>query len=103
MSSQNSKVVNRVKISSSERKRSKRLRHSSSPLRERYLEDMRLHKFTERTIGSYLESVLRMVLHTNLSPAQISNEELREYFLYLEKRGYSQGTLGILHAALTFL
>ncbi len=103
MSSKNSKVGNRVKISSSERKRSKRLRHSSSPLRERYLEDMRLHKFTERTSGSYLEAVLRMVLHTNLSPTQISNEELREYFLYLEKRGYSQGTLGILHAALTFL
>ena len=58
MSSKNKKVANRVKISSSERKRSKRLRHSSSPLRERYLEDMRLHKFTERTIGSYLESVL---------------------------------------------
>jgi len=103
MSSKNKKVANRVKISSSERKRSKRLRHSSSPLRERYLEDMRLHKFTERTSGSYLEAVLRMVLHTNLSPTQISNEELREYFLYLEKRGYSQGTLGILHAALTFL
>ena len=103
MSSKNSKVGNRVKISSSERKRSKRLRHSSSPLREKYLEDMRLHKFTERTSGSYLEAVLRMVLHTNLSPTQISNEELREYFLYLEKRGYSQGTLGILHAALTFL
>jgi len=103
MSSKNKKVSNRVKISSRERKRSKRLRHSSSPLRERYLEDMRLHKFSERTIGCYLESVLRMVLHTNLSPAQISNEEIREYFLYLENRGYSQETLGILHAALTFL
>jgi len=103
MSSKNSKVVNRVKMSSSERKQSKLLRQSSSPLRERYLEDLRLHKFSERTIGSYLEAVLRMVLHTNLSPVQISNEELREYFLYLEKRGYSQSTLGILHAALTFL
>jgi len=103
MSKKNSKVVNRVKMSSSERKQSKLLRQSSSPLRERYLEDLRLHKFSERTIGSYLEAVLRMVLHTNLSPVQISNEELREYFLYLEKRGYSQSTLGILHAALTFL
>jgi integrase/recombinase XerD len=102
MSSKNSKVANRVKMSSSERKRSKLLRQSNSPLRERYLEDLRLHKFSERTSGSYLESVLRMVLHTNLSPAQISNEELREYFLYLEKRGYSQGTLGILHTSLTF-
>ncbi len=102
MSSKNSKVGNRVKMTSSERKRSKRLRHSSSPLRERYLEDMRLHKFSERTIGCYFESVFKMVLHTNLSPAQISNEELREYFIYLENRGYSQETLGILHAALTF-
>lgn len=103
MSSKNSKVVNRVKMSASERKQSKRLRQSSSPLRERYLEDLRLHKFSERTIDSYLEAVLRMVLHTNLSPDQVSDEELREYFLYLEKRGYSQSTLGILHAALTFL
>ncbi len=39
MSSKNNKVGNRVKMSSSERKRSKRLRQSSSPLRERYLED----------------------------------------------------------------
>jgi Putative transposase/Phage integrase, N-terminal SAM-like domain len=86
MNSKNSKVGNRVKMSSSERKQSKILKQSSSPLRERYLEDLRLHKFSERTIGSYLEAVLRMVLHTNLSPVQISNEELREYFLYLEKR-----------------
>jgi len=103
MSSKNSKVATRVKMSSRERKQSKRLKHSSSALRERYLEDLRLHKFSERTIGTYLEAVLRMVLHTNLSPAQVSNEELREYFLYLEKRGYTQSTLGILHAALTFL
>jgi len=35
MSSKNSKVVNRVKMSSSERKQAKHLRQSSSPLRER--------------------------------------------------------------------
>jgi len=35
MSSKNRKVVNRVKMSATERKQAKRLRQSNSPLRER--------------------------------------------------------------------
>ena len=56
MSSKNSKVANRVKMSSSERKQSKLLRQSNSPLRKRYLEDLRLHKLAERTIASRIEN-----------------------------------------------
>ena len=53
-------------------------------LRQKMIEDMQLHSFAERTQDSYLRAVRQLAAYFNKSPDQISEEELRQYFLYLK-------------------
>jgi integrase/recombinase XerD len=57
-------------------------------LRQRMLEDMQLRGLSARTQGAYLLAVRQLAEHFHRSPDQITEEELRQYFLYLanEKR-----------------
>jgi integrase/recombinase XerD len=57
-------------------------------LRQRMREDMQLRGLAARTQESYLAAVRQLALHYGRSPDQLSDEELRQYFLYLrnEKR-----------------
>jgi site-specific recombinase XerD len=48
------------------------------------IEDMQLHGLAERTQKSYLQAVRQLAEHYYKSPDQISEEELRQYFLYLK-------------------
>ena len=57
-----------------------------TPLRERMLEDMQLHGFAEGTRKAYISAVRRMAEHYGKSPDLITEEELRQYFLYLTSR-----------------
>jgi integrase/recombinase XerD len=51
-------------------------------LRKRFIDDMRLRGFSERTIEAYVRSVRQLTQHFHKSPDEISEEELRRYFLY---------------------
>jgi integrase/recombinase XerD len=53
-------------------------------LRQRMIEDMQLHSFAERTQDSYLRVVRQLAVYFNKPPDQITEEELRQYFLYLK-------------------
>ena len=53
-------------------------------LRQKMIEDMQLHSFSERTQDSYLRAVRQLAAYFNKPPDQISEEELRLYFLYLK-------------------
>jgi integrase len=53
-------------------------------LRKRMLEDMQLKGFSERTQECYLRSVRLLSQHFNKPPDQITEEELRAYFLYVK-------------------
>ena len=53
-------------------------------LRQRMLEDMQLKGFSERTQQCYLRSVRQLAQHYNKPPDQITEEELRKYFLYIK-------------------
>jgi site-specific recombinase XerD len=53
-------------------------------LRQRMLEDMQLRGLSERTQDTYLRTVRQLAEHYGRSPDQITEEELRQYFLYLE-------------------
>jgi integrase len=53
-------------------------------LRKRMLEDMQLKGFSERTQECYLRSVRLLAQHFNKPPDQITEEELRNYFLYVK-------------------
>ena len=52
-------------------------------LRQRMLEDMQLRGLAEKTQEAYLRAVRQISEHYNKSPDQISEDELRGYFLYL--------------------
>jgi site-specific recombinase XerD len=53
-------------------------------LRQKMIEDMQLHGFSERTQDSYLRAVRQLAAYFNKTPDQLSEEELRQYFLYLK-------------------
>ena len=59
-----------------------------TPLRQRMLEDMQLRGLSARTQGAYVAAVRQLAEHYHRRPDQITEEELRQYFLYLanEKR-----------------
>jgi len=54
-----------------------------TPLRQRMIEDMQLRGLAARTQESYLAAVRQLAQHYGKSPDLISEEELRQYFLYL--------------------
>jgi len=54
-----------------------------SALRQRMIEDMRLHGFSVKTQDSYVRSVLGLACHYHRSPDQIVEEEIRRYFVHL--------------------
>lgn len=53
-------------------------------LRQRMLEDMQLRGLAPKTQESFLRVVRQLAEHVGKSPDQISEEELRDYFLYLK-------------------
>jgi len=54
-----------------------------TPLRRRMLEDMQLRGLAERTQDSYLSVVQQLATHYGKSPDLITEDELRQYFLFL--------------------
>jgi len=54
-----------------------------TPLRKRMMEDMHLHGFTKGTQQAYANAIRRMAEYYGKSPDIITEEELRQYFLYL--------------------
>lgn len=55
-----------------------------TPLRQRYIEDMQLRGLSKSTQHVYISAVRRLAEYYGKSPAKISDEELRQYFLYLK-------------------
>ena len=53
-------------------------------LREKMLEDMQLRGFAIRTQEAYLLAVSQLARYYRKPPDQVSEEELRQYFLYLK-------------------
>ena len=54
-------------------------------LRQRMLDDLRLRGFAPKTQEAYLGAVRQLAAHYHKPPDQISEEELRQYFLYLQE------------------
>lgn len=53
-------------------------------LRERMLQDMQLRGFSQRTQECYIRSVRQLAEHYGKPPDQITEEQLREYFLHIK-------------------
>src|SRR5712691_9748190 len=54
-----------------------------TPLRRRMLEDMQLRGFSARTQEAYARAVRQLAEHYHRSPDHLTEEDLRQYFLYL--------------------
>jgi hypothetical protein len=65
-----------------------------TPLRQRMVEDMQLRGLSEKTQEAYVRAVRQLAEHYGKSPAQISEEELRQYFLRLASRYLRCGRWG---------
>lgn len=52
-------------------------------LRERMLEDLKLHGLAKSTQNLYVRAVQQLAKYSRKPPDQITEEELRQYFLYL--------------------
>jgi len=58
---------------------------------QRFAEDMDLAGYSPRSIDMYVRSVRQLSRHYQKAPDQVSDEELREYFLYNKtERGWSR-------------
>ena len=55
-------------------------------LREKMKQEMILIGLAESTQQRYLEAVIHLNDYYDKSPAKLSNEEIRNYLLYLKKR-----------------
>jgi len=60
-----------------------------TPLRQRMLEDMQLRGLAARTQESYLREVRQLAQHYGKSPDRLTEEDLRQYFLYLRNEKHA--------------
>jgi integrase/recombinase XerD len=75
-----------------------------TPLRQRMLEDMQLHGLSARTQQTYLGAIRQLALHFGKAPDQITEDELRLYFLFLRnERHAARSTMTIALCAIKFL
>ena len=75
----------------------------ATKLRKRMIEDMQLRGMSERTQESYVRSVRKLAEHYNKSPDQITEEELRQYFLFLTNvKKYARATVTIALCGIKF-
>ena len=73
-------------------------------LRQRMIEDMYLHGLSKHTRENYVRAVRKMAEHYARSPDLLTEEEVRQYFLYLKhEKKVAPGTLGVAIAAVKFL
>lgn len=72
-------------------------------LREKMQEDLKLHGLSNLTQDLYIRSVRQLAEHYRKSPDQITEEELRQYFLYLtEVKHYAPSTLTVALCGIRF-
>jgi len=60
-----------------------------TPLRQRFIEDLQLRGLSVRTQDSYVRVVRQLAEHYGKSPEVISEEELRQYLLYLKNEKHA--------------
>ncbi len=72
-------------------------------LRKRMLDDMQLHGYAERTMASYVAAVSLLARHYHRPPDQISEDDIRNFFLHLIKdRKSSRNTVKIYLCGIKF-
>jgi site-specific recombinase XerD len=73
-----------------------------TPLRQRFLEDLRLRNYSPRTIEAYVAGVARFAKHFGRSPDQLGPNEVRAFQLHLLERHVSWSLFNQTVCALRF-
>ena len=77
-----------------------------TPLRKRMIEEMKLQGLSESTQKAYVYQVAKLAKHYNRSPDQLSEEDVRDYFIHCidkEKVSRSASTVGICSVKFLFV
>ena len=75
----------------------------SSMLRQRLIQDLQLAGLSERTQEAYVRAVRKLAAHYRLSPDQLTEAQVRDYFLFLKNDSkFSPSALKIAHGGITF-
>ena len=71
---------------------------TTSPLRQRMIEDMMIRNLSRATQQSYIYAVARFSRHFNSSPDRLGMEEVRAYQLHLVAKNHSWSHIAKSHA-----
>ena len=74
-----------------------------TPLRQRFIDDLRLRNYAKRTIDTYVGQVAAFARHFRRSPELLGTEDVRAYQLHLLQRRVSWSTFNQTVCALRFL
>lgn len=74
-----------------------------TPLRQRFIDDLRLQNFSPKTVKAYVAGVLRFARHFGRSPAHLGSEEIRSFQIYLLQQQASWSLYNQTVCALRFL
>ena len=74
-----------------------------TPLRQRYIDDLRLKNFSAGTIRVYVHAVAKFARHFGRSPETLGGEEVRLYLVHLLDRGVTRSSCVVVHNALRHL
>lgn len=82
----------------------RRLPMSTKSLRQRTIETLKLGHYSERTITTYIDWLIRLGEHYHRSPAELTTEQVQDFLLYLiEERKLAWSTVNQALAAIRFL
>lgn len=82
----------------------RRLSMSTTPLRQRTIDTLKLGHYSERTIKTYIDWLIRLGEHYHRSPDRLTNEQVQDFLLYLiEERKLAWSTVNQALAAVRFL
>ena len=74
-----------------------------TPLRQRFIDDLRLRNYAARTIDTYVGHIAAFARHFGRSPDQLGPEQVRAYQLHILERKLSWSTFNQAACALRFL
>jgi integrase/recombinase XerD len=74
-----------------------------TPLRQRYIDDLRLKNFSPGTVRVYVHAVAKFAQHFGRSPDTLTREEVRAYLVQLIDRGVSRSYTVLCRNALRHL
>jgi len=74
-----------------------------TPLRQRFIDDLRLRNYARRTIDTYVSQVAAFAKHFGRSPERLGADDIRAYQLHLLQRRVSWSSFNQAVCALRFL